>query len=156
MRYYTNYQLDPNADDWSRFIDGSRAKAIQDFIEDAARGYGWSDLKSVWIGEGSDLTWYKHQEDMIELSVAFPNVLFTLWGSGQESDDLWKEYYFGGKCQAVKGEIIYPTFDESQLKCLNKECPSCYGEGVLHADGYGSIGCPRCNGEGEIDDTEMS
>ena len=39
-----------------------------------------------------------------------------------------------------------------KLDSLGTTCSSCYGEGVLHADGYSSIGCPKCNGEGEVFD----
>lgn len=151
MSYLTDYEMKPNIRSCGGVDPWKKCDIINAFIE-STRVDGWSYLNDVWIGDGEDLTWYDHKIDMSRLSIAFPNTLFILWGRGEESDDLWKEYYLGGKCQAVKGEIVYPAFDESELKSLNKECPSCYGEGVLHADGYPSIGCPKCNGEGEVFD----
>ena len=37
------------------------------------------------------------------------------------------------------------------LSSLGTTCPSCYGEGVLHADGIPSIGCRKCWGTGEVE-----
>jgi len=147
MGYYTDYRLTPSA---GSFIFGEILfDAIQNFMQDKKDSYLWD----AWNGDAIGVTWYEHQEDMIELSAAFPDVLFTLWGHGEEEDDHWGEYYLDGKCQVTRGEIIYPDFDKSQLRSLNsRECPYCYGEGVLHADGYGSIGCPKCNGAGEVFD----
>jgi len=156
MGYYTDYEMLPNLWSFRGQISSEEHKAIDTFIASDAGEDGWSYLNKVWLREGSDLTWDDHQVDMAKLSAAFPSVLFVLWGDGQMKLDHWKEYYLDGKCQVVRAEIVYPDFDESQLRSINKECPSCYGEGVLHADGYPSIGCPKCNGEGEIDDPEMS
>jgi len=157
MGYYTDYQLDPNAQNiFSRddICHPDRTyQAIEDFLHGLKGNAPFSHLLDAWNEGAISATWYDHRKDMIELSVAFPDVLFTLWGHGDEPDDLWQEYYLNGKCQVARAEIIYPAFDESQLRSLNsRECPYCYGEGVLHADGYGSIGCPKCNGAGEVFD----
>jgi len=145
MSYLTDYDMMVES------CSDEKCLALDAFIE-TTKVDSWSYLNDVWSGRGNDLTWSAHQVDMGKLSAAFPEVLFVLWGDGQVKLDHWKEYYLDGKCQVAKGEIIYPDFDESQLRSINKECPSCYGEGVLHADGYPSIGCPKCNGEGEVFD----
>lgn len=51
-----------------------------------------------------------------------------------------------------KLELILSKEAEYNPEMSYTICPSCYGEGVLHADGYPSIGCPKCNGEGEVFD----
>ena len=113
MGYYTDYEMFPIL--VSTDLAYSKEQAIQEFIE-ATKVDGWSYLSDVWRGEGAQLTWYDHQKDMISLSTAFPTVLFTLCGHGDEAEDRWKEYYLHGKCQVAKGEIVYPDFDEEELK----------------------------------------
>lgn len=147
MGYYTDYEIFPVKDNREP-LSADQILAIQNFVE-ATKIDGWSYLSDVWYGRGTQLTWYEHQKDMIKLSAAFPDVLFTLWGCGQETDDQWKEYYLDGKCQVARGVITYPDFDEGQLKDLDKTCPVCYGKGVEHADGVPSIGCRKCWGTGE-------
>ncbi len=60
--------------------------------------------------------WYSHRKDMRDFSFRHPDVLFTLNGEGEESGDIWVEYYKGGKMQPCKAEIVLPDFDESLLK----------------------------------------
>lgn len=59
--------------------------------------------------------WYSHKEDMAKMSKAFPGVLFTLHGEGEEAGDLWVEYYLDGKIQREDAKIIYAEFDRSKL-----------------------------------------
>ena len=145
MGYYTDYEMLPIL--VSPDLAYYKEQAIQEFVE-STKVDGWSYLDDVWCGKGSQLTWHDHQKDMVRLSAAFPDVLFTLWGCGQEADDNWKEYYLHGKCQVARGRVVYPDFDESQLN--SRECPSCYGEGIEHADGLPSIGCRKCWGTREV------
>jgi hypothetical protein len=78
----------------------------------------------VGIGEVSDYgnpfdepnKWYDHEDDMRAYSKAFPDLVFELTGDGEEAGDNWREYYKAGKVQRCAGIIIYPVFDESQLK----------------------------------------
>jgi len=116
MGYYTDYQLDPNARSILISYPYRIRQVIEEFIQLEKGNDPYSYLLDAWLSNGSDLTWYDHQKDMAKLSAAFPDVLFTLSGAGQESDDLWKEYYLRGKVQAAKGEIVYPKFDERMLE----------------------------------------
>ena len=34
--------------------------------------------------------WYDHDEDMVKLSLRFPNYAFILEGAGEENGDLWR------------------------------------------------------------------
>lgn len=53
---------------------------------------------------------------MLRLSAAFPDVLFTLFGAGEEGGDLWRSYYRGGMVQHAPAEIAYPSFDPAKLE----------------------------------------
>jgi hypothetical protein len=71
---------------------------------------------------GTDTTkWYEHDKDMVELSEQFPSVLFELQGEGENSEDLWKTYYRGGRLQHASAIIVYPPFDVSALEPLHSE-----------------------------------
>ena len=81
----------------------------------------WSEehigLMNDW-GDGwwCNAKWYEHDEDMKELSLLFPHLLFDLYGDGEDSDDMWHTYYKGGKMQHCPAEITFPVYDESKLE----------------------------------------
>lgn len=144
MGYLTDYTMIPNKYNPESLSEGEYL-AIEVFIK-STKDEGWSYLDDVWRGEGYGFTWYDHDAEMGKLSIAFPDILFTLWGYGQEADDLWKKYYLNGKSQLARAIITYPNCELASM------CPFCYGAGILHADGYPSIGCSRCDGSGEVID----
>ena len=59
--------------------------------------------------------WYSHEQDMKEYSENAPDVLFTLNGEGEESGDVWVQYFKAGKCQTEKAKIQLAPFDETKL-----------------------------------------
>jgi len=65
-----------------------------------------------WCGVAK---WYDHQEDMAYLSTKFPGVLFTLYGDGDDTEDLWYEYYKDGMMQSCPAQIKFDDYDESKL-----------------------------------------
>ena len=60
--------------------------------------------------------WYEHDEEMLELSKHFPNVVFCLDGEGEENGDIWRTYYKNGKKQYCPAKIIFDDYDERKLK----------------------------------------
>lgn len=69
--------------------------------------------------EGGDLydaKWYEHQENMKEFSKLYPDQLFQLNGEGEESGDIWREFYKNGKSFFQQPKIVYEEFKESDLK----------------------------------------
>lgn len=60
--------------------------------------------------------WYDHDKDMLTLSLAYPDILFTLEGKGEESDDIWISYYQNGKTQYHQAKIVYPEYDPLMMK----------------------------------------
>lgn len=59
--------------------------------------------------------WYEHDEEMIELSLQFPQTVFCLYGEGEENGDLWYKYYKNGKMQVCEAKITYDEYDENKL-----------------------------------------
>lgn len=101
MRYYTYYTLksEPNITNTKEFKE----------VFERISGY---ELDSVLEEEN---TWYNHEEHMIEVSKNFPEVLFMLTGEGEESTDMWRQYFFNGKSQLCRSIITFEDFDESKL-----------------------------------------
>lgn len=60
--------------------------------------------------------WYEHVGDMVALSRRFPEVLFTLHGEGEESGDIWRKYFLGGKVQVARATITFDDFDPAKLE----------------------------------------
>ena len=60
--------------------------------------------------------WYRHEDDMRQMSILFPDVLFVLRGEGEESGDLWIKYFLNGKTQSEPVEITFPKFDKDKLE----------------------------------------
>lgn len=105
MGYNTYFDLsvDKNAD----VIDAHIKSADNDDLH-----YHLESYDGEWSGYGK---WYDHEEDMKVLSATFPDVLFTLKGDGEETNDLWIKYFKNGKMQVATAIITYEPFDESRL-----------------------------------------
>lgn len=100
MGYYTHHSLDiigfqPTPHD--------HEQAIGELSE-----YGYMTFED-------SIKWYDHEEHMRKYSKLHPAIVFELSGEGEESGDLWREYYSDGKMQRCKATIIYADFDESKL-----------------------------------------
>lgn len=65
--------------------------------------------------DGESCKWYDHEKDMRKVSLMHPTILLTLYGEGEESEDLWVKYFLNGKMQISVAKIIYAKFDEKEL-----------------------------------------
>lgn len=119
MGYYTDYTLNISGIRRNRSgklvmeqeIDPGVLNQIHAEIErleifDNDEDYGWY----------GNAKWYDHDNDMLELSKKFPTVLFTLYGDGEESDDMWYTYYLDGAYQHAPARIEYDDFREDLLE----------------------------------------
>lgn len=123
MGYYTYYTMDMDE-------KGERAKEILQYMikefKENDMFYPFEDCVEEWLDKeittNVDLKpydtakWYDHEEDMAELSRTFPEVLFTLYGDGEESEDMWYKYFKGGKMQKCYAKIVFDDYDESKLE----------------------------------------
>ena len=66
------------------------------------------------------LKWYDHEDDLIKLSLLFPDIVFDLYGEGDESGDIWHKYFLNGKVQRCFAKIIFDEFDVEKLSNTKK------------------------------------
>lgn len=107
MGYYTSHELKTSLTN-----EIEETKIIANFREVCENAkYAISD-------EGyceEPIKWYDSEKDLREFSKSYPEVLFTLIGSGEESGDLWMLYVKNGKAQMATAVLTYPEYDESQM-----------------------------------------
>ncbi len=107
MGYYTQFSLlEPSSDD-------PHYRAIVAWAEQYDRSNN-ADLALSLFGD-APAKWYEWQTDMAALSRAFPDMLFTVEGVGDEPYDIWRAYFQNGLMQEAPGEIIFPPFDPARL-----------------------------------------
>ncbi len=105
MRYYTNFALTAEKD----------IELSEDILEEVT-GYDWEHVSGNTWRTTDSCKWYSSDEDMKNFSKQYPNKLFILEGEGEESGDLWKEYFKNGKFVHYQAELIFPDFNEEDLK----------------------------------------
>ncbi len=101
MSYNTKYTLTYDGNNLSY----EQMEEINDYL---LNEYGIQEFETDWI------PWHEHTEDMIDLSLKYPDVEFTLWGRGEDRDDLWKKYFLNGVCFLALAEITYKKPDWSE------------------------------------------
>ena len=112
MGYYTFFDLT-----WDAAEGSDEEQAIIAWIDSDEIGENFEDL---YPGGACGMSkWRDDEADMLRLSEAFPGVLFTLSGSGEEETDLWRSYYRAGRVQHAPAEISYPPFDPAKLAAPN-------------------------------------
>jgi len=60
--------------------------------------------------------WYDVDSDMKAFSLKHPDVVFVMSGEGEESGDMWTNYFHNGKMQECRVKISYPPYDPSELR----------------------------------------
>lgn len=99
MGYYTDYKLE---------VDSEIA------LEDLREEFYFSEMRDGKLAKNSK--WYDHEEEMKSFSLKYPGLLFTLYGDGEEDNDIWCKYFKDGKMQVAYTEIKFAEFDESKLQ----------------------------------------
>ena len=110
MGYYTYYSLNVE-DEKGKKLPKEKLDAIAQEIE---RLHVFED-GNVEDGYNGYAKWYDFEQDMCALSYKFPGVLFSLYGGGEDSADMWVEYFLEGSCQYERVEIRYESFDHRKL-----------------------------------------
>lgn len=103
MGYYTRYELE--------VIDGS-----DDLIDEFREECDEANFALDEDGDSADsCKWYGHPIDLKRFSAKHPEALFLLRGEGEESGDIWREYYRNGRVQICKAKLVFPDFDAKLL-----------------------------------------
>ncbi len=103
MGYYTNYDLSYEGPVDEISVIRTLAKVNP--------GYFDSDDRYLNIIFSDEMKWYCHEEDMLKVSTKLPDVLFTLYGEGEDANDMWVKYFKNGKMQICYATITYEPFD---------------------------------------------
>ena len=120
MGYYTYHQLRIHQVDDEEINNNKDLRhKLEDEINEAIQNnedmeYAVGSITEEYYNDSCK--WYEHREDMIEFSKKFPNVVFELEGSGENSGDLWKEYYKDGSYQYCPAILTYEEYSSDKLK----------------------------------------
>ena len=109
MGYYTTFTLncyDNHANSFDISFETELGKALTAALHEINPYYFEDDfdLKTLF---NDSCKWYDHDEDMIELSLRFPNYTFILEGEGEETGDLWRTIYHNGQLECLNVKIVY-------------------------------------------------
>lgn len=105
MGYYTDFEIEVISGE----EDLDRNVFAQELTEKST--YDWDE--DLVLGGAK---WYDWKEDMLAVSLLYPNVLFRLSGNGEESGDMWQCYFRDGKYQFCQSIVTYEHFDERKMK----------------------------------------
>ena len=96
MGYYTHYTLETDHEhDMEKFEAAIREVS----------GYGCNMFEE-------SIKWYDHEKDMLAVSKQFPDVTFFLTGTGEESTDLWAQWFKNGEVKTWALEVNMPGIDD--------------------------------------------
>lgn len=99
MGYYTDYNLSTDSYDNENIIDEFKQ----------------SSENAKYALESESCKWYDHEKELRKFSKKYPDVLFTLYGQGEEHPDIWYKYFKNGLMQKCEAIITYPKYNESEL-----------------------------------------
>ncbi len=108
----TNYyelkykQADPDLDDFDTNYETDLLVTVQGVLADITKV---TLIDYIWH-QGLEFKWRDQDENMTELSKAFPFLLFTL--DCRDSEGVYRYYYKDGKSQYTQGIMV---FDECRL-----------------------------------------
>lgn len=115
MGYYTRFEITMNPEqDANRKTEIMRAIAAKIYEEDPSN---ISDNNANWC-LCDELKWYDYEKDMLEISKQFPDIIFILYGEGEEGGDLWRKYFANGEYEEAYAEIVYPKPKNPKFKNL--------------------------------------
>lgn len=121
MGYKTWFELNANKIEYSPSGDYTLCESIpqtvsvklEEYIKEQGFFCDYGNCSSGWSIVDK---WYDYEDDMIEMSKCFPDILFTLHGVGDDSEDLWFAYFCNGKMQNCPAIITYDDFSPKKLK----------------------------------------
>lgn len=102
MGYYTNFSFT---------LEEGPKEQYEKMLKDIDGIIGNDETSSF---ESVNTKWYDYDKDIKQLSERYPDIAFRVYGDGEESDDLWQEYWRAGKC--FREQVKFATYDEIKDK----------------------------------------
>lgn len=109
MGYYTRYKLTVVNQDHNQYALLTQFMATK---PETSEGYEWREVFNM---TSDNIKWYSYRQDVLNLSVEYPDLVFKLHGDGEEPGDMWNHYFKNGLEQRCKVKIVYDEYDESKL-----------------------------------------
>jgi hypothetical protein len=81
----------------------SEPSVQEDFAETFSKAYN-PDPEAIWEEAQK---WYEAQEDLIDFSKSHPEILFELFGFGDDSDDIWVLYVLNEESFRSEGRVVF-------------------------------------------------
>ena len=97
MGYYTDYSLKSVHEDFIIPDNVSDKDLMEDFFD---------------TRHDTELKWYSHNDDMLLMSVANPDVVFYTSGVGERQGDVWEAMFLNGKYKVVREQQMMPKFSD--------------------------------------------
>lgn len=117
MGYYTSYALTLHQlkDDRIEEITSTPRgfEIMQTLLQES------DDASHCFTIDGETLEsqkWYNHEKELKDFSERFSDIIFELYGEGEETGDLWYKYFMSGKMQICKVIMSFEDFDINKLK----------------------------------------
>ena len=107
MGYYTGYTLYAYKD--GGLTNKEEEKIIEElhqrdiFLDSGDLTYGLFYEGKCWL-----------EDEVKTVSKLFPDVIFEMYGDGDDSEDFWKGYYLNGAETICRGTIVYEECDLSR------------------------------------------
>ncbi len=114
MGYETRYYL--TVDGY-----GGAYRRVCLFDLDRQDNEGLTELRDLLEEGNCAYNWYHYEEDMVALSVRWPNLTFQLRGFGEDNSDIWVQYFRNGLTYREDAEVVFPAYDESKMRKPEKE-----------------------------------
>ena len=116
MGYYTWYSMQvrniKSRDEYNSIIQALKEREIYDqentcgvFCESTY----YDNEHRASFSSCDECKWYEHEYDMMTISKQFPDVTFRLCGEGEESNDMWREYFHNGIAEECRAKIVFPA-----------------------------------------------
>lgn len=125
MGYYTSHHLEVKnvkSEDERRLLTKKMVKMgiIGYALCDEGRSGYDCKTHEAYYGCLDCCKWYGHNEDMLEVSKSFPNMVFKLSGNGDDSEDMWFTLYQNGQMEECYAHIVYD--EPKRIRWDDLEC----------------------------------
>lgn len=115
MGYYTYYSLEMHPSQEKDRENEIRRAILSKIYECDSEGVAEDEIEFFLM---DSLKWYNHEDDMKEISLAYPDIIFILHGEGEETGDVWKAYYSNGESEKVMVEFTFPEPTNAKFRNL--------------------------------------